>query len=51
MEGQNLPKTDNLSQSGSITESSMHLKKYFMRYLNFQNELVKKVKIGTTNYN
>lgn len=47
MEGRNLPKTNKLRKAAVISESSMYLKQYFMRYLSFQNEIVKKVKIDT----
>lgn len=47
MKVQYLPKNDNLTQLVLISDSTLPLEQYFIRYLSFQNKLVKKVKFGT----
>lgn len=44
MKGQYLTKLSNLSQVAFIQGSSQPMEQYFIRYLAFQNGIVKKVK-------
>jgi hypothetical protein len=47
MNGQNFPKIDELCQIVFIKDPSLQLESYFMRYLAFQNKIVKNIKSDT----
>jgi hypothetical protein len=47
MQGQNFPKIDKFSQVVFKIDSSLPLESYFMRYLAFQNKIVKTIKPDT----
>ena len=47
MKGQNFPKLDKLSQVVFNIDSSIQLESYFIRYLAFQNKIVKNIKPDT----
>ena len=48
MNRQNFPKLNKFSQVTINIESSSQIESYFMRYLAFQNKLVKKIQPDTT---
>lgn len=47
MKGQNLSKPEKIRQVVLISVSSLPIEQYFMRYLYFQNKIVKKTKFDT----
>jgi hypothetical protein len=44
MKRQNLPKIDKLSQVVFNNDASLHLEQYFIRYLAFQDKIVRSIK-------
>ena len=47
MKGPYLTKRENLRQVSLRLATSMQVEKYFVRYLHFQNKLVKKINLDT----
>lgn len=47
MKRQNFPKLNKLSQITMIIDPSTQIESYFIRYLAFQNKIVKKIKPDT----